>query len=329
MTRPGMATWGKSGRCSKAIPSWWSLKTFMAARQELWAACTGRRDVVEFLLADKAEVNARDAYGGTPLHYAAIGGRRDVAELLLAKGAEVDARDSQRQTPLHLAAAYGHKEVAELLLAKGAEVDASKESYGQTPLHYAAFAGSREVAELLLAKGAEVNALDANGWTPLHYAAFTGHQAVVELLLANKAKSDARDGKGWTPLHYAAFTGHQAVADVIRHHGGHDMTFDLAAAGTAGIIVEKLAILAAALDGEAAKVQALLKEVPGSGVQNRRDGSDASPLCGDWGSQRCGGIAARRQGWGRCRGQARCEALKRRVGVRPQGRGRAASWPRG
>ena len=60
-----------------------------------------------------------------------------MAELLLANKAEVNAKDNRRWTPLHWAAAQGHKDVAELLLANKAEVNA-KDKDGEMPLHYAA-----------------------------------------------------------------------------------------------------------------------------------------------------------------------------------------------
>jgi ankyrin repeat protein len=42
--------------------------------------------VAELLLANKAEVNAKDKNGWTPLHWAAQGGHQDVAELLRQHG---------------------------------------------------------------------------------------------------------------------------------------------------------------------------------------------------------------------------------------------------
>ena len=54
------------------------------------------------------------------------------------------------------------------------------------------------------------------------------------------------------------------------------MTFEFAAAGTAGITVGKQAILAAALDGDSDKVDALLKEDPDGAFKT--DEMGATPL---------------------------------------------------
>jgi len=43
--------------------------------------------------------------GWTPLHMAAYNGYRDVAELLVADGADVNARDNHNWTPLPMTAA--------------------------------------------------------------------------------------------------------------------------------------------------------------------------------------------------------------------------------
>jgi ankyrin repeat protein len=53
-------------------------------------------------------VFSRDSDGATPLHLAADKGRRDVAELLLANKADVNARDTLLGfSPLHSAAVNG------------------------------------------------------------------------------------------------------------------------------------------------------------------------------------------------------------------------------
>jgi ankyrin repeat protein len=53
--------------------------------------------MAELLLAAKADVNAKDSDGWTPLHWAADRGRADVAELLLANNANVDAKAAETE----------------------------------------------------------------------------------------------------------------------------------------------------------------------------------------------------------------------------------------
>jgi ankyrin repeat protein len=103
----------------------------------------------------------------TPLHYAAMEGHAEVVQLLLANQADVNARDSTGSTALHYAAFRDHGEIVELLLAKGAQVDA-RDNEGMTPLHEAAIFDNTAVAELLLSGGANVNAINKKGKTPLH-----------------------------------------------------------------------------------------------------------------------------------------------------------------
>ena len=46
-------------------------------------------------------VFSKDNKGKTPLHWAALSGHKDVVELLLASKAEVNAKNNDGQTPLH------------------------------------------------------------------------------------------------------------------------------------------------------------------------------------------------------------------------------------
>ena len=55
----------------------------------------------------------------TPLHCAAARGHKEVVALLLANKAEVNAKNKDGAKPLRLAEDRGHKDVAELLRQHG------------------------------------------------------------------------------------------------------------------------------------------------------------------------------------------------------------------
>jgi ankyrin repeat protein len=157
----------------------------------------------------------------TPLHYAAAYSHTNIVELLLANKADVNAKDRYGETPLHLAASKGEKAIVKLLLATKAEVNARSNS-GETPLHLAVISGDKDAVKILLDSNADVRARDTDGITPLHDAASGGYKDVAELLLARKANVNARNIAGETPLHYATSAAQSDMAELLRQHGGHE-----------------------------------------------------------------------------------------------------------
>ncbi len=71
----------------------------------------GRKDVVEHLLQNGANVHARDDGGLIPLHNACSFGHAEVVSLMLCQGADSNARDNWNYTPLHEAAIKGKIDV--------------------------------------------------------------------------------------------------------------------------------------------------------------------------------------------------------------------------
>ena len=127
------------------------------SRSELLSAITqGNIDAVEQLLENGFDVNVK-AKGTkeTPLHLAAATNRGKIVELLLLNGAEVNAKafqygdDAARDrgiTPLHAAAGNGHVGIAKLLIENGANLNAN--SHGNTPLHAASISNTKDLVEL-------------------------------------------------------------------------------------------------------------------------------------------------------------------------------------
>ena len=118
-----------------------------------------RRDHVALkaLLKTKADVNATQADGATPLAWAAFIDDQAAAELLLAAGAQVNTADEYGESPLTLACNNGNAALVSRLIAAGANVNAARWD-GSTALMIAANSGNVETVNMLLETGANVNA---------------------------------------------------------------------------------------------------------------------------------------------------------------------------
>ena len=161
----------------------------------MWAAAQSQPEMVKFLVANGADVDARGAIrnwqrkviaeprpkdmnrgGFTPLLYAAREGCIECAKHLLEGGADPDLADPERVTPLNLALTNLHFDFAVYMIGAGANVD-RWDFFGRTPLYMAAdvntlptqgngamsyipsldTATAVDVARLLLEKGANPN----------------------------------------------------------------------------------------------------------------------------------------------------------------------------
>ena len=102
------------------------------------------------LLKHGTDVNARDWYGRTWLHYAALKETPDLAGWLLKHGAEIDAIDHQSgTTPLGLAAWNGGADIVDFLLVHGANLQLPKDDQWARPLTFAKAQGHSEIVKRL------------------------------------------------------------------------------------------------------------------------------------------------------------------------------------
>ncbi|KAK7134316.1 hypothetical protein R3I93_017659 [Phoxinus phoxinus] len=250
--------------------------------RELFEACRrGDLERVKKLVCPE-NVNSRDTAGrkSTPLHFAAGFGRRDVVDYLLLNGANVHACDDGGLISLHNACSFGHAEVVSLLLQHGADAN-SRDNWNYTPLHEAAIKGKIDVCIVLLQHGAEptirntdgrtaldlaeastksvltgeyrkdellesarsgneeklmslltplnvnCHASDGRKSTPLHLAAGYNRVKTVQLLLQHGADVHAKDKGDLVPLHNACSYGHYEVAELLVKHGACVNAMDL------------------------------------------------------------------------------------------------------
>uniref|UniRef100_A0A4W6EL29 Poly [ADP-ribose] polymerase n=1 Tax=Lates calcarifer TaxID=8187 RepID=A0A4W6EL29_LATCA len=249
------------------------------ASRELFEACrSGNLERVRKLVTAE-NVNSRDTAGrkSTPLHFAAGFGRKDVVDFLLQNGANVHARDDGGLISLHNACSFGHAEVVSLLLHHGADANA-RDNWNYTPLHEAAIKGKIDVCIVLLQHGAEPTIRNTDGRTALdlaelstkavltgeehtrsgneeklmalltplnvnchasdgrkvgssrrrlHLAAGYNRVKTVQLLLQHGADVHAKDKGDLVPLHNACSYGHYEVTELLVKHGACVNAMDL------------------------------------------------------------------------------------------------------
>ena len=178
-----------------------------------WAAKDGNRKMVMQLIAMKADMNARDSTGQTPLHMSVTNSNNaEISKLLIDAGAEVNARDNAGKMPMHNAVTA---DSVNLLAAHNADVNA-RDNTGKTALFFV----SPVAAAALLNYHADVNARDNMGQTPLHAAVIRGSESVANVLISKGANVNARDNDGKTPLHYVEKT-EWLLAIFLREHGAN------------------------------------------------------------------------------------------------------------
>lgn len=203
-----------------------------------WAARENRTEVIDLLIAAKADPNSSDRTGKGPLTLAAETGSIDAEKLLIAKGASLTNRDSIGGTPLIWACGLGTGESVKILLDNGADATITDVN-GLTPLIWAAGIGKPESVAILLERNpnlplevkdgvtgdtalmravrsgkiesvrmlinrkADVNTVNKQGYTPVQLAVMSGTAEKVKLLIEAKADLSAKDATGRTALDLA------------------------------------------------------------------------------------------------------------------------------
>ena len=227
--------------------------------QQLILFAQGDFETVKQLVAQGADVNARDQNGVTPLMSAASGGQTEIASFLISKGADVNSKNKSGFTPLICAAMSGNQQVVQLLIDKGADVNA-KDKEGYTAAYYASMYQYNDLAEMLMATGKSssgskgtpaqtqkeldeavlfamankdynrvMNLIERgasvkvrypdNEDSLLHAAVDQGSSTMVEYLLGKGLDVNTRQKDGETPLYYALVHKQVALVNLLLNKG--------------------------------------------------------------------------------------------------------------
>ncbi len=142
---------------------------------------------VERLATNGANLNARDIFGRTALHYAVINRQYNTAQALLQLGCDPSVADESGRVPLHCAASYGQITLISGILDSGGKID-QPDDYGRTAFYLALVARDRDTMQWLVNHGSNVDIITKGDTTPLVYASRKGQVEFVEFLLDHGAR---------------------------------------------------------------------------------------------------------------------------------------------
>ena len=143
-----------------------------------------------------------------------------VVKLLVEAKADINAGDDHGVSPVYLALA--DLEILKYLREHGGGVDSGYAYRGQTPLHWAINNDSPpEVIEFILKHGGKINESDGDGNAPLHYAVQNKDLKIVKCLVEHGANINLARGidECETPLDLAEEAERPEIVKYLKAHG--------------------------------------------------------------------------------------------------------------
>jgi uncharacterized protein len=188
------------------------------------AAHRGDVAALKRLIADGADVNARDGHGRTPLHVATFARRRGAIAALADARADLGLLENDRYDAVTIAAVADDEDTLRLLLARGASARLVTSRYDGTALIAAAHLGHDGVVRQLIAAGAPLDHVNNLHWTALIESIVLGdggarHQATLKALLDAGASTKLADRQGRTPLQLARDRGYDVMVRQLQAAG--------------------------------------------------------------------------------------------------------------
>ena len=175
-------------------------------------------------LAAKADLNARDGNGRTPLHVATFARQRSAIRALVKAGANINLLDKDRYDSVTIASVADDEDTLRVLLALGASARQVTSRYDGTALIAAAHLGHDGVVKQLIVAGAPLDHVNNLHWTAAIEAVVLGdgghrHQKTLQSLIAAGANLQLTDRQGNTPLQLAKSRGYGEMVKMLEKAG--------------------------------------------------------------------------------------------------------------
>lgn len=160
-------------------------------------------------------IDAQDANGRTPLHWACARGDAAAVKTLLGQGADPNMADDLGQACLRASLKAADTQCATLLVGAGAELHA-RDHWRQTPLLASNYSADPVAFGLvLLGAGADVNDVDDGGSTALMEAVRLNNAPYVRILLDHGARTDVANKQGHSPVQLAVQGNRGAILEML------------------------------------------------------------------------------------------------------------------
>lgn len=184
------------------------------------AAWSGDRAELARHIAKKANLEARDGHGRTPLHVATHAGHREVIRELVKAGAAIDVLENDHYDAVTIAAVANDEATLAVLLELGARADQVTSRYDGTALIAAAHLGHAGVVRQLIAAGAPLDHINNLHWTALIESIVLGdggprHVDTLRALVEAGANQEIGDRSGATPLQMARQRGYAEMVGIL------------------------------------------------------------------------------------------------------------------
>jgi len=184
------------------------------------AAARGDAGLITRLVAKGQPVDARDAYGRTPLHVAAYHARHDAMRALARAGADPNALERDRYDIVTIAAVADDAPTLRVALEIGCSAGNITSRYDGTALIAASHLGNVEVVRELVRARAPLDHVNNLGWTAVIESIVLGdggarHTATLALLVDGGANIAIADRVGATPLALARARGYTDMVRIL------------------------------------------------------------------------------------------------------------------
>ncbi|QGM48775.1 ankyrin repeat protein [Magpiepox virus] len=192
-------------------------RTLLDTNAIIPALSNNDNEMLQFLIDSGVDINQKNRYGNTALHYAIEKNKKiKLIETLVNNNADVNAIDNKGLTPLYIVTNPSYVSKHNPCIAS----INNKCLYCNSDNIYNEYETMFNISKILIERGANVNITNKSKTTPLHNACKSTFMIkIVKLLIDNGANINAVDDYGITPLNYACTSPYYIryeTSDIVR-----------------------------------------------------------------------------------------------------------------